>query len=143
MERDAATTPRSEDERAILGIVAAVIFSDSRIRATEKRAARDVIRRYAGLELRASELESLLRGARRRWGEPVDRLQRLSTLLDDASKRRIVEAAYLVSTADRELHSQESRLIDRIGEALDLPPREVTRAIQRARHTAQGPERTE
>jgi uncharacterized tellurite resistance protein B-like protein len=122
----------SEDERALLAVVAAVIFSDSRVRSAEKLAAREVIRRMTGLDFGPADLDGLLRSARTRWGDPVDRLERVAHLLDDAAKRRILEAAYLVSTGDRELHTQEAHLLNRIGQTLDLTPREVRRVIQRA-----------
>lgn len=124
--------PMSEDERALFAVIAAVIFSDSRVRRTEKHVAREVIRRYTGAIIEPADMDALLRSARTRWGDPIGRLRRLACVLDDAVKLRIIEAAYLVSTADRELHTQESHLLNRIGEALDIPPRDIRRAIQDA-----------
>lgn len=123
----------SEDERAILSVVAAAIFSDSSIRQSEKRAARTVIRRFTGRDLDAADLRALLRTARQRWGDPVGRLRRLACLLDDSAKRRIVAAAYLVSGADRELHPEETRLLMRMGEALEMTPLSVRQAMREAR----------
>ena len=123
----------SEDERAILSVVAAVIFSDSAIRRSEKMAARTVIRRFTRRELDAAGLNALLRTARQRWGDPLGLLRRLAGLLDEAAKRRIVAAAYLVSASDRELHPEETRLLMRMGEALKMTPSSVMRAMREAR----------
>lgn len=125
--------PMAEDERAILSVVAAVIYSDSSIRSVEKRAARAVIRRYTGRDLDAGAVTQLVRTSRERWGDPVDGLRRLACLLDESAKRRIVAAAYLVSEADREIHPEESRLLMRIGDALELAPRVVRDAMKEAR----------
>lgn len=125
----------SLDERAILSVVGAVIFSDSSVRPAEKRAARAVIFRYTGRDLDAAALALLLRTSRERWGDPVRRLRRLACLLDESAKRRIVSAAYLISGADQELHPEEGRLLMRIGEALELPPRVVRAAMAEAGET--------
>lgn len=125
----------SLDERAILSVVGAVIFSDSSVRPVEKRAARAVIFRYTGRDLDAAALALLLRTSRERWGDPVRRLRRVACLLDESAKRRIVSAAYLISGSDRELHPEEGRLLMRIGEALELPPRAMRAAMAEARET--------
>lgn len=124
--------PLSEDERAIHTVVACVIYSDSSVRSVEKRAARDVIRRFTGQDLDSAGLKQVLRTERIRARDPVQHLRRLECLLDDAAKRRIVAAAYLVSGADREIHRAESRLLMQIAEALNLAPREVHAAMQEA-----------
>jgi tellurite resistance protein len=127
----------SEDERALLSILAAVVFSDSAVRSAEKRGVAAVVRHYLP-EAAGLDVNDLLRSARRRWGDPIDRLQRLRGLVDEDRRRRIVEAAYLVCTADGELHSEESRLLDRVGAALDLSPRLVRRAVSEARQQSPG-----
>lgn len=124
--------PLSEDERVILAVVAKVIFSDSSVRAVEKRVALRVIQRYTGRELDAPGLDRVLKTARLRWRDPLPRLRRLACLLDGAAKRRIIAAAYLVSGADRQIHREESRLLMQMGEALDLAPREIRAAMQEA-----------
>lgn len=123
----------AEDESALLGVLAAMVVSDSAIRDAEKEACRGVIRRYLGRSLPADGVDDLLRSARRRWGDPVARLVRLRCLVPEIVKLRIVEAAYHVCAADGELHREESRLLDRIGAALDLPPGQVRRALDGAK----------
>lgn len=123
----------AEDERAFLGVVSAMMLSDSVVRESEKEACREVVRRYTGRPIPSPEVDELLRSARARWGDPVERLARLRCLVPSAVKRRIVEAAYHVCTADGELHREEGRLLHRIGEVLDLGPREVRRALGAAK----------
>lgn len=123
----------AEDESALLGVLAAMVLSDSAVRQAEKDACREVVRRYLGRSLPPSGVDDLLRSARRRWGDPVARLVRLRCLVPQSVKRRMVEAAYHVCAADGELHREESRLLDRIGSALDLAPREVRRALTDAK----------
>lgn len=123
----------AEDERAFLGMVSAIILSDSAVRESEKEACREVVRRFTGRPLPSPDVDELLRSARARWGDPVARLARLRCLVPPTIKRRIVEAAYHVCTADGELHREEGRLLHRIGEALDLGPREVRRALGEAK----------
>lgn len=123
----------AEDELGLLAIVSAMILSDSAIRGGEKAMARDVILCYTGRRLDADRLEKLLRRARPRWGDPVDRLARLPGLVREQIRRAIVAAAYRVCTADGELHPEESRLLVRMGEALDLGPREIRHALREAK----------
>ncbi len=123
----------AEDEVALVSIVAAVILSDAAVREVEKEAAGAILRRYTGRDLTDPEVAQLLGSARTEWGDPMPRLERLSGLVPPRTRRSLVEAAYLVCTADGDLHRQESRLLDRIGDALDLGPREVRRAIAAAR----------
>lgn len=123
------STVLAEDERALLSVVSAMILSDSVVRETEKEACREVIRRYTGRQIPSADVDDLLRSARARWGDPVARLARLRCLVPEAVKRRIVEGAYHICAADGELHREESRLLHRIGEALDLGPRDVRRAL--------------
>lgn len=125
--------PFSEDERALAAVVAAVVFSDLTVRQTEKRMVRWVMHRYTGETLGEAGVDRLLRTARTRWGDPLARLRRLACVLDASMKRRIVAAAYLVCAADREMHPEESRLLVRIGEALDMSPRAVRSAIEEAK----------
>lgn len=122
----------AEDELALLSLVAGVVFSDSVVRRSEKEVSRAVIRRYLG-HRPPEAIDEMLRYARGRWGDPVARLTRLRGLVPTSTRRRLIEAAYLVCTADGELHRQESRLLDRIGEALDLSPREIRHAVAAAR----------
>ncbi len=123
----------SEDERALLAVLAAVVFSDSAVRSAEKRGVARVVRLFIP-HSEAFDVNELLRDARRRWGDPIDRLRRLRGLVDEDRRSRIVEAAYLVCTADGDLHPQESRLLERVGAALDLAPRTVRSALRDARH---------
>lgn len=123
----------AEDESALLGVVSAMVFSDSVVRDAEKEACRAVVLRYTGRRLETDGVVELLRSARPRWGDPVARLRRVRFLIPDRVKRRMVEAAYLICAADGELHREESELLDRIGDALDLGPRDVHRAIAEAR----------
>lgn len=123
----------SEDERCLLAIVSAVVLSDSVVRPVEKAACREVFRRYTGRRLAPEEVDELLRTSRGRWGDPVARLGRLRYLVPEVVRHRILEAAYHVCTADGELHREESILLARIGEALDLGPREVRRALEEAK----------
>ena len=119
-EPDDAPVRLAEDEISLLGLLSAVIFSDSAVRATEKEVAGEVLRRYTGRALAAADFDRLFRSARRRWGDPVARLERLRHLVPDRVRQRMVGAAYQVCTADGELHREESRLLDRVGAALDL-----------------------
>lgn len=137
---DASASPVvAEDEAALLEILAAVIFSDSAVRSSEKVACREVVRRYSGRAVSAAAMDDLLQSARGRRGDPVARLVRLRCLIPEPMKRRIVESAYHVCTADGELHREESRLLNRIGTALDLAPRQVRRALADAkRHPVTG-----
>lgn len=123
----------AEDESALLGIIAAMVVSDTAIRTSEKEACPEVIRRYTGRTLSASGVDDLLRSSRRRWGDPVLRLVRLRCLIPESVKRRIVEAAYHVCAADGELHREESRFLDRIADALDLSPRQMREALDDAK----------
>lgn len=137
---DASASPVvAEDEAALLEILAAVIFSDSAVRSSEKEACREVVRRYGGRAIPAAAMDDLLQSARKRRGDPMARLVRLRCLVPEPMKRRIVESAYHVCTADGELHREESRLLNRIGAALDLAPRQVRRALADAkRHPVTG-----
>ncbi len=132
-ELDVPGGAASEDERALRAVVAAVVFSDLSIRPTERRMVGRVVERYTGESLDEAGVENLLRTARARWGDPLARLGRLAAVLHPRAKRQIVGAAYLVCTADREMHPEESRLLVRIGEALDMAPREVRAAIEEAK----------
>jgi uncharacterized tellurite resistance protein B-like protein len=123
----------AEDELAFLSVVAAMIFSDSVIRRSEKSVAREIIRRYTGRAMDGEEMDRLLERARLRWGDPIERLSRLRWLVPREMRRRIVAAAYHICTADGELHREESRLLDRIGDALDLPPRQLRQALTEAK----------
>jgi uncharacterized tellurite resistance protein B-like protein len=133
LDGDVDRRPTSEDERALWAVVAAVVFSDLSVQATEKRMVAQVIRRYTAESLDELGVDRLLRTARSRWGDPLVRLRKLACVLDPRAKRRIVGAAYLVCTADREIHPQESRLLVRIGEALEMSPRAVRAAIDEAK----------
>lgn len=123
----------AEDQYALLAIVAAVIFSDSTVRTAEKEAASHVIRRFTGRQVEPADVDDLLRRARKRWGDPMARLARLPCLVPEPVRHQIVEAAYHVCTADAELHHRESLFLNRIGEALELGPRAVRRAIAAAK----------
>ncbi len=126
----------AEDEVALVSVMAAVMLSDAAVRESEREVAGSVLRWYTGKPLGDMEVAELLTHARAEWGEPIPRLARLALLVPMRMRRSLVSAAYLVCTADGDLHPQESRLLDRAGEALDLGPREVRRAIEEAR-TAQ------
>ncbi|MEJ2503671.1 MAG: TerB family tellurite resistance protein [Gemmatimonadota bacterium] len=75
----------------------------------------------------------MLQRARRRWGDPVARLEKLADVVPASVRRRIVIGAYRVCSADGELHREESRLLDRVGEALNLSPQEVRMALREAK----------
>lgn len=141
LEAAGVRPPTSEDARALWAVVAAVVFSDLSVRPTEKRMVARVIRRYTDQSLDEQGVDRLLRTARSRWGDPLDRLRKLAGVLDPRAKQRIVGAAYLVCTADREIHPQESRLLVRIGDALEMSPRAVRAAIEDAKGTAPPPPR--
>lgn len=126
----------SEDTDALLALAAGVIFSDSSVREAEKEAAREIIRRYTGRALPGTGVDDLLRRSRQRWGDPVARLARLRCMLPEPVRHRFVRAAYHICTADGELHPEESRFLSRVGEALDLGPREVHRSISDAKREA-------
>lgn len=123
----------AEDEQALLGIISAVVLSDSAVRPSEKEACREVFRGYTGRRLASEAVDDLLRSSRTRWGDPVDGLARIRCLVPERIKHRIVEAAYHICTADGEMHREESVLLSRVGEALDLGPRQVREAIDRAK----------
>ena len=123
----------SADEAALAGLVAAVVFSDSVVRKAEKEAARRVISAYTGREYPPTEFNEMLQRARRRWGDPVARLEKLAGVVPESTRRRMLIGAYRVCAADGELHREESRLLDRVGDALDLSPRDVRAALRQAK----------
>lgn len=126
----------SENTDALLALAAGVIFSDSSVRESEKEVAREVIRRYTGRPLTGTGVDDLLRRSRQRWGDPLARLARLRCMLPQPVRHRFVRAAYHICAADGELHAEESRFLTRVGEALDLGPREVHRSISEAKREA-------
>lgn len=128
-----AVATLAEDERALVAIIAAVILSDSVVRESEKKAAHAAMRRFTGTAITVEEVDELLARARAERGDLMARLERVSGLVPPRVRRGIVESVYHVCTADGDLHPQESRLLDRIGEALDLGPQEVRKAIVDAR----------
>lgn len=131
LDPSAAREVRSEDELALEAILAATVFSDSTIREVEKEATHRAVRTYARRPVTPESTPERLDTLRRRGGlPPFERLERISGALTDGTKRRILAAAYSVSAADREMHSQEARLLMRLGEALDLHPRQVRQAMK-------------
>lgn len=144
--RPASRTPPQEilsvDERAIRALVAAAIMADSRVRPSEKQVARDVIERHTGRSLNTVDLDRELQRIRRAIPDPVRYLTGLAPVLSESSKRRILEAAYEIASADQELHPAETRLIVAVGEALEVSPmtvREAMRAVrQRKREQREG-----
>ena len=123
----------SADEAALAGLVAAVVYSDSVVRNTEKEAARRVINAYTGRDYPPVEFNEMLQRARRRWGDPVARLEKLAGVISEPTRRRILVGAYRVCAADGELHREESKLLDRVGDALDLSPRDVRATLRQAK----------
>jgi len=124
---------RSVDERAILALVAAAIMADSRVRDREKEVARSVLRRHTGRELAGEDFLRLLREVRREIPNPIRYLARLAPVLTESAKTRILEAAYEIASADRELHPAETRLIVNVGEALEVSPMLVRQAMETVR----------
>jgi uncharacterized tellurite resistance protein B-like protein len=127
------STGLSADEAALAGLVAAVVFSDSVVRKVEKEMARQVISEYTGRDYPPMEANEMLQRARRRWGDPVARLEKLAGVISESTRRRMLIGAYRVCAADGELHREESRLLDRVGDALDLSPRDVRVALRQAK----------
>lgn len=134
MDPERARAVRAEDELALEAVLGAVMFSDSRLRPVEREAAEEAVRHYA--HRGKAEPEDALTGgwkARRRAADSFDRVARLCPVLSVAARRRILAAAYRVCAADRELHPQEARLIMRLGETLELHPRQVREAMKEGR----------
>ncbi|MBW3553009.1 MAG: TerB family tellurite resistance protein [Gemmatimonadetes bacterium] len=128
MDPAAARDVRSEDELALEAVLAGVVFSDSAVRPVEKRVARDAVRHYTHRpETGGGERLTV---KRRNPADPFERIARLAGILDESSRRRFVAAAYRVCGADRELHSQEARLLMQLGEVLNLGPREIREAMR-------------
>ena len=124
---DARDVP-SEDELALEAVLAGVVFSDSAIRPVEKQVASDAVRHYT--HRRAIGGGERLAVKDRDPTDPFRRIARLAGILDDASRRRFVAAAYRVCAADRELHPQEATLLMQLGDALNLEPRQVRDAMK-------------
>lgn len=131
--RALATGGPSEDEKAIRSLVAAVVMVDTRLRAPEMNVARRVLQQYGAHAVLAEDLAEELHRMRRRFPDPLRYLTRLSSVLGERAKIRIIEAIYDVCVADDELHPAETRLIRAAGEALDLSPMQVREAMRRAR----------
>lgn len=128
MDPAEARAVRSEDELALEAVLAGVVFSDSAIRPVEKQVARDAVRHYTHRpEIGEGQRLTV---KRRDPAEPFQRIARLAGILDEASRRRFVAAAYRVCAADRELHSQEARLLMQLGDVLNLEPRQVREAMK-------------
>lgn len=134
MDPAAARVLRSEDQLALEAVLAAMVVSDSTIREVEKVAVQQAVRHHTGR--RPTDVAGAVQRldtTRRRAVDPFERIERIAGALDERTRRRILAAAYRVGAADREMHPQEARLLIRLGEVLDLHPRQVREAMKEGR----------
>ncbi len=121
------------DDAVVLAVMVLMTLADGRVEEAELMRMRWIHGKVVGRTVTEDEIRSIIDGVREAGLDIETYLERIRGELGREGRRRLLEAAFAIATADGRVLDEEDAMMCRIARALEIPPQEYRAALGQLR----------